>query len=257
MRHYHGTPLGGTRDSVARFIASGRRCFLVPYPRPEDLPIIADSSAGFILDNGAFSAWKSGKPITDWSGYYQWCREWHQHPRFDFAIIPDVIDGSEADNDSLIIEWHKRTRVNGIGWIDGAPVWHLHESLERLERIIGHCRVLCLGSSGDYATIGTESWNRRMAEAMSVLCDSDGRPRVKIHGLRMLDRDVVGRYPFYSADSTNVAQNSQLTKRYGMYSPPTQAQRREVLASIIESVVSPAVWVADEATEPLFSLEAR
>jgi hypothetical protein len=51
-------------------------------------------------------------------------------PNFDFAIIPDVIDGDEAANDALINLWP---------WIRekhmSAPVWHLHESLDRLMRL--------------------------------------------------------------------------------------------------------------------------
>jgi len=89
MIHYHGTPLGGTRESVARFVSSGTRHFLVPFMRQEDLPVVAEASCGFCLDNGAFSAWKSGKPITDWEPYYRWVSQWALHPRFAFAIIPD------------------------------------------------------------------------------------------------------------------------------------------------------------------------
>ena len=243
MRHYHGTPLGGTRDSIAAFMRAAPRCFLVPFPRQEDLGIVLDQSAGFILDNGAFTAWRSGNPVTNWQPYYDWCLSLAQHPRFDFAIIPDVIDGTEKQNDNLIQQWGSKCRLPHFGWVDGAPVWHMHESMDRLERLMRFHRVICIGSSGDYSTPGTDAWHDRMAEAMDILCDDQGRPKRKIHGLRMLAGDIVEHYPFYSCDSTNVAQNSQLIRRYGMYAPPTQAQRREVLAARIESHKSPAVWV--------------
>ncbi len=45
-----------------------------------------------------------------------------------------------------------------------------------------------------------------MAQAMAQACDL-GRPRVKLHGLRMLDVEVFSRLPLASADSTNVARN--------------------------------------------------
>ena len=35
----------------------------------------AEVCQSFCLDNGAFSAWQSGAPITDWSGYYAWVDE--------------------------------------------------------------------------------------------------------------------------------------------------------------------------------------
>lgn len=255
MKHYHGTPLGGTRESVARFINSGNRFFLIPFPRPEDLGIVLDSSCGFILDNGAFSAWKSGNPVLNWQPYYDWCLSLALHPRFDFAIIPDVIDGTEKENDRLVQQWFSKCRLPHDGWVDGAPVWHLHESLERLERLMKFHRVVCLGSSGQFANPGSEGWQRRMAEAMEVLCDEQGRPKRKIHGLRMLAGDIVERYPFYSCDSTNVAQNSGLTARFGGYCPPTQCQRREVIASRIEKTKSPSVWISPKQHQQLLSFE--
>ncbi|TWU46440.1 hypothetical protein [Rubripirellula reticaptiva] len=252
MRHYHGTPLGGTRDSVARFIATGNRHFLVPFGREEDLPIVAEASTGFCLDNGAFSAWKTGKPIADWSPYYAWVEAWCRNPRFDFAFIPDVIDGTEEENDRLIEEFG----CSAVGRF-GVPVWHLNESLRRLERLVDDWTVIALGSSGEYAKPKTERWNRRMSDAMGVLCDEHGRPKARLHGLRMLDPAIVARYPFHSADSTNVAQNSQLLARFGMYKPPTQAQRREVIASRIEATRSPSVWTPVTETQTFLELEAE
>lgn len=66
MIHYHGTPAGGTRDDAARFLR-GRHA-LVPWVRDEDIGTVAEVCQSFMLDNGAFSAWKSGEPITDWGG---------------------------------------------------------------------------------------------------------------------------------------------------------------------------------------------
>ena len=253
MKHYHGTPLGGTRESVAKFILAGKRHFLVPHPRCEDMPIVADQSCGFILDNGAFSAWKSGTPITDWKPYYDWCKEWHQNPRFEFAIIPDVIDGDEDANRELFGQWFKGVRLpTPYGWVEGAPVWHMHESMDQLRYFMSHSRTICIGSSGDYATPGTPNWHRRMGKAMGVLCDDNGRPLRKIHGLRMLNPEIVERYPFASADSTNIAQNSQLLGRFGTYKPPTQAQRREVIAARIEATTSPSVFVPYKETAEMF-----
>lgn len=254
MKHYHGTPFGGTRESVARFVTASPRHFLVPFGRDEDLPIIAESSAGFCLDNGAFTAWKQGKEIR-WADYADWCKVWCRNPRFDFAIIPDVIDGDEDENNQLFGKWFKWAKLDeGCGWIEGAPVWHMHESMTRLKYLMDHAKIVCIGSSGDYDTPGTGKWHAKMAEAMNVLCDDNGRPRRKIHGLRMLNPRIVERYPFSSCDSTNVAQNSQLLKRFGMYKPPTQAQRREVIASIIEAAKSPSVWVPGEQQSELFEL---
>ena len=207
------------------------------------------ASAAFCVDNGAFTAWRQGNTITDWQPYYAWVKEWARCPRFDFAIIPDVIEGSEEENDELIVEWRAECQD-----IEAAPVWHMHESLERLETMINEWNRVCIGSSGKFSKVGSLAWHERMCSAMDRICDEAGRPRVKIHGLRMLAPAIVERYPLASADSTNVAQNSQLLGRFGGYAPPTQAQRREVIASRIEATISASVWESQAQQE--FTLSA-
>ena len=79
---------------------------------------------------------------------------------------------------------------------------------------------------------------------MEVMCDEQGRPKCKIHGLRMLDPDVFTRLPFSSADSTNAAVNCGAISRFGMYPAPTSSQRAAVIAERIESHNSAPVWVS-------------
>lgn len=247
MIHYHGTPVGGERVEAAKFLR-GRHAF-ISYYRAEDAPAAAEVCQSFAVDNGAFSAWRSGSPVTDWSGYYAFVDEWRAHPAFDWAIIPDVIDGSERDNDELLVEWSSRVwRAVYLG----VPVWHLHESLERLSRLVLSWPRVALGSSGDYATIGTERWLARMAELMRVACDGSGRPRTKLHGLRMLDPAVFCQYPFASADSTNAVRNASNVSRFGTYKPPHHSARVATIADRIESHQSAAVWT--ESKDEQFSL---
>ncbi|WP_235592044.1 MULTISPECIES: hypothetical protein [Pseudomonas] len=52
MIHYHGTPVDGTRQDGARFLA-GRHA-LVPFPRQDDMGIVAEVCQSFVFDNGAF-----------------------------------------------------------------------------------------------------------------------------------------------------------------------------------------------------------
>ncbi len=42
-------------------------------------------------------------------------------------MIPDVIGSTEKENDDLLAEWPHGER--------GVPVWHLNESIGRLERL--------------------------------------------------------------------------------------------------------------------------
>src|SRR6185295_12566351 len=116
---------------------------------------------------------------------------------FDWCLIPDVIDGDEYENDQMIIRWN----MAYMGLV-GVPVWHLHESLERLKGLAERFQRVALGSSGQFAEVGNERWWHRMGEAMAVVCDERGRPRVKLHGLRMLNPTVFSHVPLSSADST-------------------------------------------------------
>lgn len=238
--------MGGTRDETARFLV-GRHA-LVPWPRQEDMPAVAAYCQSFCLDNGAFTAWKSGKPIASWRAYYDWVLEWCRHPGFDFAIIPDVIDGTEADNDRLIVEC---ARIMPH-WVCMAPVWHMHESLDRLHQLVNcnKAKRVCIGSSDSIGAPGpgNKKFTDRMAEAMAVACDSEGRPICKLHGLRMLNPEVFSCYPLASADSTNVAQN------YGRYKMPTQSQQRAVIADRIEMCNSAAVWISETELQETFQL---
>ena len=64
------------------------------------------SPQGFGGDITPSSRWITGpsrcgervSTAQPWDSYYRWIEAWRNHPGFDFAIIPDVIDGSEEEN---------------------------------------------------------------------------------------------------------------------------------------------------------------
>lgn len=233
MIHYHGLPIT-PETAAARVGQAGHFC--VPFSTPLQLRIAIMVCQSMMGDNGAFPAWRAGKPITDWAPFYAWAAELKRIPSCDFVVIPDVIDGSEADNDALLAEWPLPK------WF-GAPVWHMHESLERLERLASSYPRICIGSSGEFATLKTTAWWGQMARAMRVLCNDDGEPLCRIHGLRMLDPDVFTRLPLSSADSTNIGRNIGIDQAWkGTYSPPTKEARAMVLRERIESHNAPARW---------------
>jgi hypothetical protein len=241
MIHYHGTPVGGLRKDAANFL-SGRHA-LVPFTYPDDIGIVADVCQSFVLDNGAFTIWRSGGKL-DVNGYIEWCKEWYRHPGFDWALIPDVIDGNEHDNDELLSLWPSE--------IEGVPVWHLHESFERLKRLANKYRVVALGSSGQYKSPGTQNWWSRMSEALSICCDEFGRPICKLHGLRMLDPEIFSKIPLSSADSTNAVVNSGSLSRFGIYKPPHRWARAEVIAQRIEAHNSLSCFLKTPTQESFF-----
>lgn len=233
MIHYHGTPMTPAADMTEAFKS---RHAMVSFQDPRQIDVATEICQSVVLDNGAFSAWRGGKTY-DFSGFQDWARFWLRHPCVEWAIIPDQIDGTESDNDRLLADWELPLNVS-------TPVYHLHESLDRLDRLIeaGYARV-ALGSSGEYATPGAKKWWSRMAEVMEVACDDDGFPRCKLHGLRMLDSTLLAHIPLSSADSCNVARNVGIDKAWnGPYAPKNRARRAQILMDNIEAHASANRW---------------
>jgi hypothetical protein len=233
---YHGTPLGGKEDQKGRFFTA--RHALVSFAYKDDLGIVAEKCQSFIFDNGAFTNFKKGHGVIDVVEYGHWVEEYAAHPGFDWCLIPDKIDGTEEENRAMLHEWRaKKYRAKGV------PVWHLHESLDYLNFLVENFEIVALGSSGGWKTPGSRKWWDRMRLAMLVACDSKGRPRCKLHGLRMLNPKVFTYLPLASADSTNAAVNSGAKGRWGMYQPPTRAQCADTIASRVETYNSAPVWI--------------
>ena len=242
MIHYHGMPINPATAALAA--VGGRHAFL-SFIQANQIGICIEACQSFAIDNGAFSAWKSGEPTQDWSAFYEWATFCQGIPSCDFAVIPDVIDGNEADNDALIADCPLPR------WF-AAPVWHMHESLDRLVRLAHEFPRICLGSSGDYAVVGNAAWWARMGAAMAAVCDPVGRPSCRLHGLRMLNPEVFTRLPLASADSTNVARNIGIDSAWkGTYNPPTKEARATLLRQRIESQNAPHVWVPLPQQQPL------
>lgn len=236
MIHYHGGPV--TPVDVARQLWTRRHAF-VSFEHPAQIEIAAEVAQSFALDNGAFSAWKKGGTV-DVVGYAEWVNHWRRHPGFDFAVIPDVIDGDEAENDAMFGTW----RNAGGDLLRDVPVWHLHESIARFDRLCHTFPRVALGSSGVFSQPGSDNWWQRIGSAMDAVCDDRGRPPCKLHGLRMLDPTIFSQLPFASADSTNVARNIGIDAAWDRapYAPRSKAMRALIIADRIEHHASAATW---------------
>lgn len=245
MIHYHGGPI--TPETCALRAWNGRHAF-VSWAHPRQIDLAASVCQSFALDNGAFSLWKSGTPV-DWDDYYEWCARWLQHPACDWAVIPDVIGGTEAENDALLREW-----PHGFA---GVPVWHLDESIDRLGRLAADWPRVALGSAAEFDVTRPAKCLARLAVALREITDEDtGSPVVKLHGLRMLNPTITTKVPLSSADSTNVARNIGMDQAWtGAYAPATKEARVDVLVGRIESHQTPAA-MAPIALQPEFELFA-
>lgn len=232
MIHYHGLPMTPTLDMIRAF--AGKHA-MVSFYEPRQIEHAAEVCQSIALDNGAFSAWIAGKS-PNFSGYIDWATHWLKHPAVDWCLIPDRIDGDEHDNRLLVERWPLATSLS-------VPVFHYHESLGYLRWLMSEFPRVALGSSGEYATPGTDSWWSRTAEIMEVMCDADGMPKVKIHGLRALNPDHFSYIPYSSGDSTAVARNVGIDVKWnGPYAPRDQWVRAMVLMNRIEAHASARRW---------------
>tara|TARA_Y100000310_G_scaffold339951_2_gene434233 strand:+ start:91 stop:768 length:678 start_codon:yes stop_codon:yes gene_type:complete len=216
MIHYHGTPL---TPRSALYTMAGKH-FCVSFANPRDAEVCQQIGQSVLWDNGAFSLFTQDKKV-DWSAYYKWLEPRLGHPHW--AVIPDVIDGGERDNNKLISEWPFPYELS-------APVWHLDEPVARLLRLALSFRRLCFGSSGKYWQVGSLAWERRCDEAFNALAKEGGLPWV--HMMRGLGLGGK-RWPFASADSVNVATSHSRLE----VSP-------EYMAREIDAVQCPIVWNA-------------
>jgi hypothetical protein len=231
--HYHGGPV--TPIEAARTLWTARHA-MVSFAHPDQLALAAEVCQSFVLDNGAFSAWKAGTPM-DFAGYREWALEWSNHPGFDWCVIPDVIDGTEQENHTLVEQWFLPPHKS-------VPVWHMHESMGYLNWLVTRFPRVAIGSSGKWSSPGTEPWWERMGEAMKTACDSEGKPKAKLHGLRMLNPTIFSHLPLSSADSCGVARNIGLDVKWdkGYLRGLSKSARTLVIADRYERHASAAIW---------------
>lgn len=245
MIRYHGGPITPEPAALAAWRGSHA---MVSFANPDQAALafaVADTVA---FDNGAWPIFSAGKGEIDIAAYVDWVAIWCRHPAFDWCLVPDKIDGTEAEND-LMERAFSGALARKMGCWEAplkhlqVPVWHMHESILRLDRLMDSYKRIAIGSSGEFVKIGTQRWWGRMAEAMEALCDSEGRPKVRLHGLRQMDPEVFSIVPYASVDSTNVARNIGIDSAWtGSYVPVRKETRAMVLKSNIESHACSARW---------------
>lgn len=222
--HFHGSPITGGSGPAAAITTYREGGAFISFSAPRQISVAFEHAKTVCLDNGAFSMFNSGV-VPDWDKFYsEFLTPWIDNPKLRFFAIPDKIDGTEKDNDHLIDSMPASVSHKA------APVWHMHESIDRLVRLASEWEYVCVGSSGEFYMIRSPKWKMRMREAMCAIIENDCK--AKIHGMRMLDGRVLGRYPLNQADSTNIAIN---VGKYDMKMP-------EVTIEACRSMTHPSKW---------------
>lgn len=189
MIHYHGTPLTPRHE----LIKMAGKHFCVSFANPNDADWCLAHGQSVMWDNGAFSF--RGKGGLDPEAFARWVGPRLGHPHW--CVIPDVIDGNEEQQRSLVKSWPHRRELS-------APVWHMALSIDYLMELADNFPRICFGSTKQYWQVGSDAWSRRADEAFNALAKIGPLPW--IHMLRGLA--LCGdKWPFASADSVNVARN--------------------------------------------------
>jgi hypothetical protein len=167
----------------------------VSFADPRDVDRVHRIGQSVMLDNGAYSLWRSGR-ATKWPDFYAWADRWLDYPT-TWAVIPDIIGAGAEEQDALLRDWPFGKK--------GAPVWHMDEPIDRLVKLTDTWPRVCIGSSGVYAVVLSDRWTRRMDSAWEAVSARHRRTPV-IHMLRGMQCSG-RRWPFASVDSTDVARN--------------------------------------------------
>ena len=214
MKPYHGTPIGAL--SRNKDVLRGHNLVLtwtsyaskVKGERTSDPTQSAVAHAcvagSLLLDCGAFPYWQAQqrghnpKPL-DVPAVIEWYRKMIAIGRPTEVIIPDVIMGSECENDTLVRSFPHDLRDRA--W----PVWHTEDSLSRLVRLAGKYGRVCVGPMGTHSHVTGKAYTLRMIEVFNAIT-RDAPPGTKLHALRGLQL-AGGPFPFAQADSTDAGRN--------------------------------------------------
>lgn len=190
MLHYHGTPITPRRELEK---LKGKN-FCVSYAQPQDALWCVDNAQSVMWDNGAFSAFTKGKPFNK-SGYIEWLDD--KLFGANWAVVPDVIDGDVEDQREMHKGWPYPDHLS-------CYVWHMHLPISWLLEMVDKYPRVAFGSSGEFWKVGSSDWSHRSDEAWDAISKTNSRPWVHMmRGLKLSKE----RWPFASADSTNVARN--------------------------------------------------
>ena len=153
------------------------------------------SAPKLLLDSGAFSV-ATGKceefPVEEYGEYVLQTGA----RAFNLDVIPlNGVSPEEASKGSL-----RNYRILSEMGCNPIPVYHLGEPLSVLGKILDLGPKLV--ALGGFARNRSDQVTHFMRTAFGYLCDSKGKPMVRVHGLGLSSLTSVVRFPFYSVDSS-------------------------------------------------------
>lgn len=145
------------------------------------------------LDSGAFSAFTQGVTI-DIGAYCDYI-----HRNADIIECASVLDAI-GDCDGT---WRNQMEMERRG-TRPLPCFHYGEPTEVLDYYVENYEFITIGGMVPISTPQLRIWlDRLWADHLS---DSNGKPKIKIHGFGLTSLPLMFRYPWYSVDSSTWVQ---------------------------------------------------
>lgn len=143
----------------------------------------------FLLDSGAFTAWRSGKkiPLEDYAEFVSENRRLFRGGAFNLDVI-----GSDRDSYE---NWLELKRLGA----ETIPVHHFGDDDAYLKKYLDQSDCIALGGMARMSTHAKVACLDHLWR--DSLRSADGSPRCRVHGLGITKPSLMLRYPWYSVDS--------------------------------------------------------
>lgn len=165
---------------------------------------VPDIKCDMVIDSGAFSAWTQKKTV-DLDAYCEYVHalkdKCDHYVNLDvipgeFGRIPTPEEAAKAAQDG----WDNMVYMQQQG-LDPMPVFHQGDDFKWLARMIEEgYDYIGISPANDRTTNQRIEW---LDDVFSVICNEDGLPMVRTHGLAATSPKILRRYPWYSCDSTS------------------------------------------------------
>lgn len=154
---------------------------------------IRETGRKIFLDSGAFSAFSQGVQIN----LLQYCNYVKKNADlFEAVSVLDAIgDADQTYRNQVAME------QNGIRAL---PCYHYGEQEEVLLYYASHYDYITIGGMVPISTPQLIIWLDRIWG--KYLTNSDGTPKLKVHGFGLTSVPLMARYPWYSVDSSSWVQ---------------------------------------------------
>lgn len=154
------------------------------------------------LDSGAFSGWSQGKLINILD-YINFIKE-NKNDIKKYSNLDVIGDAAATWKNQKIMEKH------GLNPI---PVFHYGSPIKYLEKMLKrNYEYISLGGMVPISTKNLIPWLDDLW--LNYLTDKDGMPICKVHGFGLTSFVLMGRYPWYSVDSTSWVVTGRLGSIY-------------------------------------------